>query len=220
MNSNKLTYLRLVALFVAILLVAAPALLAQSAGTSGLTGTVTDPSGAAVPNVTVTVTSSNTNQARTATTGGDGVYRFTLLPPGNYKVRFSANGFKTAEISAVTLNVTETPVLDRALEVGAQTDQVTVEATAETLQTATSSLGTTVGARAVVELPLSSRNFTAIIGMSAGANASVGNATAFGKGTPNMSVNGNDPAQNNFQIDGEAINNLTNNSPTNTFAIN
>src|SRR5260370_95739 len=96
MNSNKLPYWRLVALFVAILLVAAPALLAQSAGTSGLTGTVTDPSGAAVPNVTVTVTSSNTNQARTATMGGDGAYRFTQLPPGISKVRSSANGFKTA----------------------------------------------------------------------------------------------------------------------------
>src|SRR5260370_974677 len=109
MNSNKLTYLRLVALFVAILLVAAPALLAQSAGTSGLTGTVTDPSGAAVPNVTVTVTSSNTNQARTATPGGDGVYRFTLLPPGNYKLRFSANAFNNAgqnnsQIDGVAIN--------------------------------------------------------------------------------------------------------------------
>src|SRR6185369_5249489 len=97
-----------------------------------LTGTVTDPSGAAVPNVTVTLTSNDTNQARTATTGNDGEYKFTLLPPGGYKVRFAANGFKTAEISMVTLNVTETPVLNRALEVGAQTEQVTVEAAAET----------------------------------------------------------------------------------------
>src|SRR5512143_95397 len=126
MNSTKLV-LRLLALFTALVIIGAPALLAQSAGTSGLTGTVTDPSGAAVPNVTVTLTSNDTNQVRTAVTGGDGVYRFTLLPPGAYKVRFSANGFKTAEVSAVTLNVTETPVLDRALEVGAQTDQVTVE---------------------------------------------------------------------------------------------
>src|SRR5215510_12930532 len=111
MNSKNLACMRLALLLAAILIVA-PVLVAQSAGTSGLTGTVTDPSGAAVPNVTVTVTSSSTNQARTAITGGDGVYRFTLLPPGNYKVRFSANGFKTAEVANVTLNVTDTPALD------------------------------------------------------------------------------------------------------------
>ena len=163
--------MRLVALIVMLLIAAAPVVLAQSAGTSGLTGTVTDPSGAAVPNVTVTLTSTDTNQARTAVTGGDGQYKFTLLPPGNYKVRFAANGFKTSEVSAITLNVTESPVLNKSLEIGAQTEQVTVEATAETLQTASSTLGTVVGTSTVTELPLSSRNYTQIIGLSAGANA-------------------------------------------------
>ena len=82
--------------------------------------------------------------------------------PGTYLVRFAATGFKTAEVSAVTVNVTETPVLDRALEVGSQSKQVTVEAQTETLQTATSTLGNTVGTR-VTQLPLSSRNDTQII---------------------------------------------------------
>ena len=155
MNSKRLVYLRPVALIVALIVmllaIAAPVVLAQSAGTAGLTGTVTDPSGAAVPNVTVTLTSNDTNQARTATTGGDGQYKFTLLPPGSYKVRFTANGFKTAEISAVTMSVTESSTLDRKLEVGGQSESVTVEASAETLQTASSTLGTTVGAKAVTD---------------------------------------------------------------------
>jgi hypothetical protein len=192
---------------------------AQSAGTSALTGTVTDPSGAAVPNVTVTATNTATNAVRTSITGSDGAYRFTLLPPGAYKVHFAANGFKAAEVTAVTLNVTETPVLDQKLEVGAQSDQVTVEASAETLQTATSSLGTTVGARQVTELPLSSRNFTQIVGLSAGASAPVNNATAFGKGTLDMAVNGNNTGQNNFQMDGVAINNVANNGSVNDSGI-
>ena len=128
-----------------LLILGGQSLLAQSAGTSGLTGTVTDPSGASVPNVTVTVTSADTNQSRITTTGANGEYKFTLLPPGNYNVKFAATGFKTSEVSAVTLTVTESPVLDRKLEVGAQSEQVTVEANAETLQTASSTLGTTVG---------------------------------------------------------------------------
>ena len=88
-----------------------PALMAQSAGTSGLSGTITDPSGAAIPNVTVTITSNDTGQSRSATTGTDGVYKFTLLPPGSYKIRFAAAGFKTSEVGSVNLNVTEKPTL-------------------------------------------------------------------------------------------------------------
>ena len=85
-------------------------LLAQSAGTGALTGTVTDVGGGVVPGAVITLTSTDTNQTRTLTTGADGVYKFSLLPPGTYRVRFSATGFKTAEVSSVVVNVTETPV--------------------------------------------------------------------------------------------------------------
>ena len=149
-----------VILLVAGLAVFTPNLPAQSAGTGALTGTVTDPTGAVVPGATVTLVSTDTNQTRQITTGADGLYKFSLLPPGIYRVRFGATGFKTAEVSSVVVAVTETPVLDRRLEVGAQTDQVTVEAQGEVLQTATSTLGNTVGGRTVTQLPLSSRNYT------------------------------------------------------------
>jgi hypothetical protein len=82
-------------------------LLAQSAGTGALTGTVTDTGGGIVAGATVTLTSTETNQTRTVTTGSDGVYKCSLLPPGTYRVTFAATGFKTAEVSAVTVNVTE-----------------------------------------------------------------------------------------------------------------
>ena len=180
----------------------------QSAGTGALTGTVTDPSGAVVPDVTVTIVNAETNQTRSVTTGNDGVYKFTLLTPGSYKVRFSASGFKTSEVASVTVNVTETPVLDRTLEVGAANEQVTVEATAETLQTASSTLGTVVGQQAVVSLPLTNRNYTQILSLSAGANVSVNNASAFGKGSQDVSVNGANTNQNNYQMDGVNIDNF------------
>src|ERR1700733_6034705 len=100
----------------------APYLMAQSAGTAALAGTITDPSGAAIPNVTVTITNNDTGQSRTATTSSNGTYKFSLLPPGSYKASFAAAGFKTSEVAAVVLNVTETPELDRTLEVGAQAE--------------------------------------------------------------------------------------------------
>ena len=185
-----------------MLLLWVPSLLAQSAGTGALAGTVTDPTGAVVPNVTVTLTNTETNQSRTATTGADGAYKFGLLPPGTYRARFAATGFKTSEIGGVTINVTETPTLDRALEVGAQSEQVTVEASVETVQTATSTLGTVVGARTATALPLSTRNYTQILGLSAGVSGSVNNATSLGKGTVDASVNGANVNQNNYQMDG------------------
>ena len=84
-----------------LLLTAVPYLMAQSAGTSALAGTVTDPSGAAIPNVAVTITNNGTGQTRTTSTGSDGSYRFNLLQPGNYKVSFAAGGFKTGEVASV-----------------------------------------------------------------------------------------------------------------------
>src|SRR3984893_2038415 len=107
MDSRMLLCSRRVALLLTVLsIVFVPILQAQSAGIAGLTGTATGPSGAVVPGVTVTLTNSDTNQTRTTKTAGDGVYKFSLIPPGNFKVKFEASGFKVSEVSTVTLNVT------------------------------------------------------------------------------------------------------------------
>jgi hypothetical protein len=192
---------------------------AQSAGTGALTGTVTDQSGKSVPNATVTVTNSGTNQERSTTTGPDGVYKFSLLPPATYRVRFAAAGFKSAEVSGVVIDVTETPLLDKVLEVGAVTQTVTVESNVETLQTQSSTLGTTVTGSQITALPMANRNYTEILGLSAGTSGAPENATALGKGTQDISVNGNDPGQNNFQMDGVAIDNIANRGSANDFGI-
>jgi hypothetical protein len=212
MISKTLLRLRLayVAILTLLFAICAPLLMAQSAGTSALAGTVTDPSGASLPNVTVTITNNATGQSRTTTTGSDGAYRFNLLQPGNYKASFAAAGFKTSDVASVTLNVTETPELNRTLEVGTQNESVTVEAAAETLQTQSSTLGTTVTSQQVVGLPLSNRNYTQLLTMAAGANSDVNNATTIGKGTQDISVNGADPGNNNYQMDGVSIVNTAN----------
>src|SRR5580704_12812945 len=78
-----------------LLFVTAPSVMAQSASTGALTGRITDPSGAAVAGATVTATNAGTAQMRTAMTGADGTYTFSLLPPGNYRVKIEATGFET-----------------------------------------------------------------------------------------------------------------------------
>ncbi len=202
-----------------LLLMAGQPLFAQSAATAALTGTVTDPSGAVVPNVTVTITSADTGQVRTATTGTDGVYRFSLIPPGSYGVKFVASGFKVLEIPPIALNVTETAALNQVLQVGQQTEAIEVEAEAPVLQTADSTLGTTVTSQQVVGLPLSNRNYTQLLSMAPGAQASVNNATCLGRCTMDISVNGVDPENNNYQMDGVSIVNTANTGTANDSGI-
>lgn len=179
---------------------------AQTSGTGALTGTIKDPSGAVVPNAMVTIAEAATGQVRTTTTGADGVYRFSFLPPGNYRVRIEAGGFKPMEVPSVTVAVTETEVLDRSIEVGAQAQTVTVEGEVENLQTQSSALGSVVGTQGVVSLPLSTRNYTSLLAMAAGANATVANATAMGKAATGIAVNGADIGQNTYLQDGQSVN--------------
>lgn len=197
-----------VLLFVATLL-SFQSLAAQTAGTGALTGTVKDPSGASVPNATVTATSLDTGGVRTDMTGADGSYRFSLMPPGNYRVKIEASGFKPLEIPSVAVAVTETSVLDRNLEVGTQAQTLTVEGEVEAIQTTSSALGTVADARTVLELPLNTRNYTNLLAMSTGVAANVSNATTIGKGATNMAVNGGSTGQNTYLMDGVVVNNWT-----------
>ncbi len=187
----------------------APSLVAQSTSTGALTGTVTDASGAVVPNVTVTVTSADTGQVRTTTTSANGSYNVGLLPPGSYQVRFDAAGFKEAEVPSATIVVTETATLNQSLQVGAQSEKVTVEGEVETVQTSNATVGTVITSQTVTSLPLTTRNYTNLLGLTAGASVGVFNAATIGRGTQDISVNGSSPNQNNFQMDGASVVSIT-----------
>jgi hypothetical protein len=193
--------------FLALTIVSASSVVAQTGGTGALTGTVSDSSGAVVSNATVTAVSVDTGQSRTATTRADGTYAINLLPPGNYRLKFEATGFKTAEVPSVPVVVTETAVVNNTLEVGAANQTVTVEGSAEVIQTTSSALGTVANAVTVTELPLNTRNYTNLLTMTAGANAAVSNASTLGKGSPLITVNGGGPAQNTYLQDGVTVNN-------------
>jgi len=191
----------------AVVLASATSLRAQSAGTGSLTGTVTDASGAVVPNVNVTAISVGTGQNFSATTGSDGVYRFSLLPPGKYNLTFNTQNFRPVQTMGATVNVTETTVVNQKLQVGAETQTVTVEATQPALNASSSTLGTLVSGKTITTLPLTNRNYTQVLDLSAGVSASVNDAAVLGKGTQLTSVNGGNPSQNNYEMDGVSINN-------------
>src|SRR5260370_22083458 len=118
---------RFVLVGTATLFLVALSLYGQTAGTGAMVGTVTDSSGAVIPGATVEAVNASTGQPRTVTTGADGSYRFALLPPGAYNVKFSANGFKTLEVPKVAVNVTETQKLEHKLELGAQAVQIALQ---------------------------------------------------------------------------------------------
>ncbi len=201
-------------LTLAFLLISSPSAVGQTAATGALTGTVKDSSGAVVPNATVTLTDTGTGQNRTDSTGADGTFKFTLLSPGEYRVKFEAPGFSTAQRPSVTITVTETAVLDQVLEVGAQTQQVEVRGEAETIQTSSATQGTVLSNQTITDLPLNVRNYTALLGLSAGANTSVGNAGALGRGTQEIAVNGAAVTQNNYSMDGVSVVNASGSGTT------
>ena len=184
------------------LLVSVSSVQAQSATTGALTGTVSDPSGAVVVGAMVTATNVATGQSRSATTDTNGLYKISLLPPANYSLKFSASGFKTIEVPSVTVDVTETVTVNRSLELGAQTQQITVESTVETIQAQNATVGGLVSGETVTDLPLSTRNYTQVIDLSPGVVANVATATAVGNGTMDINVNGSGSDQNTYMMDG------------------
>jgi hypothetical protein len=101
---------------VCLLVTLAPLLMGQTSGSGVLTGKVTDASANAVASAAVPATNVDTGQARTATTGADGTYKFDLLTSGIYRVKFEAAGFNTTEIPSTTVSGSATAVVDQKLE--------------------------------------------------------------------------------------------------------
>jgi hypothetical protein len=123
-----------------------------------LTGTVTDPQGAPIPGAAVVAKNVGTNIETKTNTNETGLYVIPLLNIGTYTVSASATGFKTSVRPAVALSISERRQLDFRMEVGGVSEEVTVSAAAELLDTASANRGTTLDARKVADLPLLGKN--------------------------------------------------------------
>jgi len=198
---SRAWYRYAIALVVALFLTAS---LVAQVNTASLSGLITDPSGAAVQNVTVTVTNSSTGYIRTVTTDNAGYYAFQNLPIGEYAVRIEAAGFSTYQEN-VTLNVAEKTRRDFALQVGSAQETVQVQAAAPGLSPDDASIGTVIGAQTIEQTPLYLRNWDDLLrivpGVQIARYTQQSGATSAGR-TGDFNVNGIHSLQNNFILDG------------------
>src|SRR5213593_4954266 len=141
--------------------------LAQT-GTSRITGTVTDVSGALVPGAMVTARNEATGVTYTQTSTEAGLYGFPSLPGGTYAITVALAGFKTTNKTGNILEVNTPLVINMALEVGVITETVSIAAEAEVLQTSNAVIGNVVERKAIVDLPLNERNPLALIALEPG----------------------------------------------------
>src|SRR5438874_3557923 len=133
------------------------------------TGTVTDPSGAAIPNAKVTVTNMGTNLSVTTTTNQSGLYTARELPIGTYKIAAEARGFKTSSNTNLTLNAGTVQRVDVRMELGQAREVVEVTGEAAAVNTEDSKLASTVNSTQIANLPLNGRNVYDLMQLAPGA---------------------------------------------------
>ncbi len=136
--------------------------------TAGMFGTVTDATGAAIPNAQVVLTQTDTGFTRTVTAKSNGEYRADFLPVGPYKLTISAPGFQKLDRSGITLTVTEQAKLDLELKPGSQGETVEVTGEVPLLNAENSTLGRTVSNVEIDNLPLVDRNVYALLDLTPG----------------------------------------------------
>jgi hypothetical protein len=203
--------------WMSLVLFCAFSLLAQVSGV--VSGTVTDPSGAVVPNATVTATNTETGAVRETMADGAGRYDFSPLPVGPYEIHAKKTGFQEAVRAGVQLAVNQTATVDLTLQVGESSQQVTVNEDAPVVGVSTSDASGVISQLQIRDLPLNGRSFDQLLTLNPGVvnftwektgGIGVSNSTTGN----NFAVEGNRPQQNLFLLNGveftgAAENNMT-----------
>src|SRR5216684_1942535 len=191
-----MTFVFIVGVFL-ILSTTAPPGNAQTASTGIVLGSVTDPGGAVVPDAKVELVNAATNEIRTSMTNSTGQYVFPNVAPGEYTLKLTKQGFRTAS-ATLHVDVTKSYTMDFKLELGAMGQQVQVEATAQAeLQTTDAQVGSEVTSDAMTKLPTLRRNAAALLTLQPGVTPGTGAFPRVG-----MRVAGAIDDQNTFTLDG------------------
>ena len=171
----------------------------SQADQGAITGTITDSTGAVVPNAQVTVTSSETGLVLKGQADGSGVFIFSPLKVGTYTVSAVANGFSTTTQENVALHVQDRIALEMVLKNGAENTVVTVSTAPPLLQTEEGSTGQVIESKTINETPLNGRNWVFIAQLTAGVAPANG---ARGQKGGDFNANGQRAEQNNYIMDG------------------
>jgi len=159
----------------------------QTASTGALTGITLDPTGANLPHVRVQLTSLDGTKTIIVSSDENGLFGFFLLPPGIYEVRASRDDFEPLSQSDIRVHVTETLRLQLRLELATRVEKTEVFADSPMVQLDSSALGRAVDRETVRRLPLVTRNFTQLSGLSPGVAVGVYNAGELGNGATALS---------------------------------
>jgi hypothetical protein len=194
----------LIVLSAILLAFAAPHAFAQAIGS--IRGTVEDPSGAVIPGASVTAVSASTSLTRTVITNQDGIYVFPDLAIGTYSLRVSRDGFATQKRDAIQLLTGHTIDLRIQLSVGSAAQSVEVTEDVPLIQTASSSIQTSVEQKQIQQLPLNGRNALQLTTLTPGTVLTNVGTESGQQDNVGLSVNGLRATQNNFQLDGAVYN--------------
>lgn len=208
---RKLTiYLVLIA---AILLAAfrGRSLYGQASSSSGaIRGTVLDPSGRALANISVSLQNPQLALLREARTDREGTFAFPLLQPSSgYKVTVEASGFSRVVIDGLTVKVTETTVANARLALGKVSEEVQVSAAPDAIDTTSSTLGSVVSSRVITALPLPTRNVFDLLATDAGVVAALTSpAVTIVTSSNAIYVAGSRATSNNYLLNGVDANSI------------
>ena len=201
-----LTLLRWASVCTALCLLAAALPIAAQIATGGVVGTVKDSAGSAVPDAELTLTNNQTAVVQTTRSTSTGTYVFNSVPAGSYNLRAAHSGFQDVVIENIDVHVQVVLTEDVSLPVGSVRQQVTVTAAAPLLQAENASIGTTIGSREVVDLPLVNRNWASLAQLSSGVttanNQFSGGATNSSTGSAYFTIDGMNPWEIDFRLDG------------------
>ncbi|HMD84113.1 MAG TPA: carboxypeptidase regulatory-like domain-containing protein [Terriglobia bacterium] len=175
--------------------------------TGSISGTVTDPTGAVIPNAAVTARNTDTGIDTSTQTNAQGFYNFPALPPGKYEVTIKATGFEEYRETGLVLDVNNALRIDAAMKVGAVSQEVSVTSTAVHVETTNTQMGEVIGNTKMTTLPLNGRSYTDLLALQPGvAPSSSGEGSGMavsGNLNPGaLSVSGQREGANGFMVNG------------------
>jgi outer membrane receptor protein involved in Fe transport len=185
-----------------------------------VSGIVTDPSGAVVPNAKITLTNTEQGIVNTMTSNHDGAYTIPNVVPGSYEIKVEVRGFRTEVKKGLTLTVGAQPTINFVLNVASADQSVLVEDVASQIEAGNSALSDVVGGTTIRELPLNARDWTQMAALEPGTAAVRSQNTASnGSSRGNrgygqqFSISGGRPQYNTYRVDGINVNDYANSAP-------